>query len=582
MRFPKILTAIVCASSPVWAEGTKTDFNQHIKPILEAACVHCHCEKNDKGDLRMDTKEALIKGGENGTALVPNDPAKSPMYTLAMLAEDDDDVMPPSKEGLLTKEQLSLLKDWITQGAPWPAGVVLSQTPRVNFVKHIQPILEQNCVSCHNPDKAKGDWDLSTKDKAFTTGENAPNITAFVLSNSAVHGRAILPEDDDELMPPKKSGGPLSKADIEMLKLWIDQGAVWPDGVTLQAKEKAAAAVNTPDTLDLVKKIHAFIVATSQEKQEAEMQKYENKIPKTGAAYHMVPIRAGSYTMGSPASEAKRGDDEGPQVQVQVKPFWMGAYEVGWDEYQPFMITAVDRNKDGSPKSWKPEANISDLVSQPTTPYTEMSFGMGTSGFPAISMTHHAANKYCQWLSAQTGHYYRLPTEAEWEYAARAGSKTAYFWGDDVSQLGEYAWYFDNAPNYQYAKLGQKKPNPWGLFDIYGNVVEWCLDQYDAEGYAGWNGQTKGSALDARQFWPSKTPYPHVVRGGSYDDDPDMCRSSFRRGSEPEWKATDPQLPKSIWYHTDAKWLGFRIVRPLEIPSAEEMFKAWNNGVPKE
>ena len=81
---------------------------------------------------------------------------------------------------------------------------------------------------------------------------------------------------------------------------------------------------------------------------------------------------------------------------------------------------------------------------------------------------------------------------------------------------------------------------------------------------------------------PSKTPYPHVVRGGSYDDDPDMCRSAFRRGSEAEWKTQDPQLPKSIWYHTDAKWLGFRIIRPLEIPTPEEMFAACNNGVPKD
>jgi len=345
----------------------------------------------------------------------------------------------------------------------------------------------------------------------------------------------------------------------------------------LKAKEKKSGPVNTPDTLDLVKKIREFIIATSKEKGEGEMQKYDSKIPKTGVNYQMVPIKSGEFTMGSPASEATRGEDEGPQVKVKIKPFWMGAKEVSWDEYQPFMITAVDRNKDGSPKNWKPADKIADLVSQPTTPYTEMSFGMGTDGYPAICMTHHAANKYCQWLSAQTGHFYRLPTEAEWEYAARAGSKTAYFFGDDPAQLAEYAWIFDNAENYQYSKVGKKKPNPWGLYDIYGNVVEWCLDQYYADSY----GKVSG-VLDGSKWVPSKTPYPHVVRGGSYDDDPDMCRSAFRRGSEVEWKSQDPQLPKSIWYHTDAKWLGFRIVRPLEIPTAEEMFAAWNNGVAKE
>ncbi len=577
MRTPTILALALTTAAASAADAGKADFATQVKPILEAACIHCHSEKNSKGDLIMETKEAMIKGGEDGTALVPGDPAKSPIYSLCLLAEDDDDVMPPKKEGVLDKTQIAIIGDWIKQGAPWPEGVVLKQTTRVTFVKHVQPILEENCLSCHNPDKAKGDWDASTRATAFGSGENAPSIVAFDVAKSPIHGRTILEKDDDELMPPTKSGGPLSKEEIAILKGWVEQGAVWPDGITLKAKEKKSGPVNTPDTLDLVKKIREFIIATSKEKGEGEMQKYDSKIPKTGVNYQMVPIKSGEFTMGSPASEATRGEDEGPQVKVKIKPFWMGAKEVSWDEYQPFMITAVDRNKDGSPKNWKPADKIADLVSQPTTPYTEMSFGMGTDGYPAICMTHHAANKYCQWLSAQTGHFYRLPTEAEWEYAARAGSKTAYFFGDNPAQLAEYAWIFDNAENYQYSKVGKKKPNPWGLYDIYGNVVEWCLDQYYADSY----GKVSG-VLDGSKWVPSKTPYPHVVRGGSYDDDPDMCRSAFRRGSEVEWKSQDPQLPKSIWYHTDAKWLGFRIVRPLEIPTAEEMFAAWNNGVAKE
>ena len=577
MRTPTIIALALTTAAATAADAGKADFTTQVKPILEAACIHCHNEKSSKGDLNMQTKEAILKGGEDGTALVPGDPAKSPIYSLCILGEDDDDVMPPKKEGILDKTQIAILGDWIKQGAPWPDGVVLKQTTRVSFVKHVQPILEQNCLSCHNPDKTKGDWDASTRATAFGSGENAPSIVAFDVAKSALHGRTVLDKDDDELMPPTKSGGPLSKEEIAILKGWVEQGAVWPDGITLKAKEKQTGPVNTPDTLDLVKKIREFIIATSKVKAEGDMQKYDNKIPKTGVPYQMVPIKGGEFTMGSPPTEAKRGDDEGPQIKVKVKPFWMGAKEVSWDEYQPFMITSVDRNKDGSPKNWKPTDKLTDLVSQPTTPYTEMSFGMGTDGYPAISMTHHAANKYCQWLSAQTGHFYRLPTEAEWEYAARAGTTTAYFFGEDPAQLGEYAWIFDNAENYQYAKVGKKKPTPWGLYDIYGNVVEWCLDQYYADTYAKVSG-----VLDGSKWVPSKTPYPHVVRGGSYDDDADMCRSAFRRGSEAEWKAQDPQLPKSIWYHTDAKWLGFRLVRPLEIPSAEEMFAAWNNGVPKE
>jgi formylglycine-generating enzyme required for sulfatase activity len=210
-----------------------------------------------------------------------------------------------------------------------------------------------------------------------------------------------------------------------------------------------------------------------------------------------------------------------------------------------------------------------------------MDFGMGRNGFPAICMTQHAANKYCQWLSAQTGHFYRLPTEAEWEYAARAGTKTAYFFGDDVAQLKDYAWYFDNAPNFQYSLIGKKKPNPWGFYDILGNVCEWTLDQHSADTYKNWAADAATGQLG--NVWvKSKTPYPHTARGGHYDADPDMLRSAARNPSEPGWKQQDPQLPKSIWYLTDATWLGFRIVRPLEIPTAEEMFAAWNNGVAKE
>jgi formylglycine-generating enzyme required for sulfatase activity len=266
-------------------------------------------------------------------------------------------------------------------------------------------------------------------------------------------------------------------------------------------------------------------------------------------------------------------------VKVKVKPFWMGKCEVTWDEYGPYMVTDVGRNKDGSRQKPDPAAPITELITQPTTPYTEMSFGMGTDGYPAISMTQHAANKYCEWLSAQTGQFYRLPTEQEWEYAARAGTTTAYYWGDDPKQTKEYEWFYDNAPNFQYAKVGKKKPNPWGLYDILGNVCEWTLDQYTPDYYK----QIAALGDKAVGYYvPSKTPYPHTARGGSYDDDADKLRAAARRGSNADWKQQDPQLPKSIWYLTDAKFIGFRLVRPLEIPSAEEMFKYWNNGVEKE
>ncbi len=110
--------------------------------------------------------------------------------------------------------------------------------------------------------------------------------------------------------------------------------------------------------------------------------------------------------------------------------------------------------------------------------------------------------------------------------------------------------------------VGKKKPNPWGLYDIHGNVAEWCLDHYVADAYKQFaDGQADRRA---RSILPDAKEYPYVARGGSWDDDAELLRSR-RRGaaSNPEWSVQDPQRPQSIWWHTDATFVGFRIVRPL-------------------
>src|SRR4051795_9972580 len=172
---------------------------------------------------------------------------------------------------------------------------------------------------------------------------------------------------------------------------------------------------------------------------------YKVTIPNTTISYEMAPIPAGEFTMGSTVKP-----DEQPPHKVKLDAFWMQAHEVTWDEYRLFMFASQ-----GGETTHKDE--VVDAVSRPTKPYVEMSFGMGLNGFPAISMTQHAANKYAEWLSAKTGQFYRLPTEAEWEYACRAGTATAYSFGDDPSLLGEYAWYSKNS-NGKYEKVGTKKP----------------------------------------------------------------------------------------------------------------------------
>ncbi len=300
----------------------------------------------------------------------------------------------------------------------------------------------------------------------------------------------------------------------------------------------------------------------------AEMKNYTQPIRGTEIKFDMIAIPAGEFLIGSPEREADRGDDEGPQRKVKIDAFWMGKCEVTWNEYELWMFSLEYEDRKRLNLAPSDEDKLADAITRPTKPYTDMTFDMGREGYPAISMTQLAAKMYCHWLSAKTGHYYRLPTEAEWEYACRAGTTTAYSFGDDPDMLEDYAWYFDNSDD-GYHKVGLKKPNPWGLHDMHGNVAEWCLDQYEADAYT----RLSAEGLNPNPFVVSTKEYPQSVRGGSWDDDPELLRSAARRGSTSDWKILDPQFPKSVWYHTSAKFLGFRVVRPLNVPTAEEREK---------
>ena len=293
---------------------------------------------------------------------------------------------------------------------------------------------------------------------------------------------------------------------------------------------------------------------------EAEMKRYTETIGVTEVALDMVPIRGGRFLMGSLEKEKGCKPDEGPQHKVAIEPFWMGRCEVTWEQFN-LCAQSLDLARRKARKM-EPTARdrLCDALAKTTMPYTDLSFGMGHKDCPAVCMTQFTAKLYCKWLAARTGRCYRLPTEAEWEYACRAGTTTAYSFGDDPARLGEYAWYTGNSDD-RYHPVGTKKPNPWGLFDMHGNVAEWVLDQYQADFYG-------KSAVKSPLAVPTK-PYPCVVRGGSWDDGPAALRSAARRRSE-EWKTQDPQQPKDIYYHTDASFVGFRVVRPLRIPSEEE------------
>lgn len=294
----------------------------------------------------------------------------------------------------------------------------------------------------------------------------------------------------------------------------------------------------------------------------AEMKPYTESVPGTDVKFDMVPISGGTFTMGSAETEPGRTKDEGPQHEAVVKPFWMGATEVGWYEFEFWAFKRDIRAKqnanvdlDKQPEKEK----LADAVSRPTPPYVDMTFGYGKDNMPAICFTHHAAMEYCRWLTAKTGKIYRLPTEAEWEFAARGGSKSVYFWGDDPAKADEYAWFEGNSDKKPHP-TGEKKPNPYGLFDILGNAAEWCLDHYEPKIYASFKGQPAVQPV----VLPDAEEYPYVARGGSWMDKATALRSAARRGSDEDWSQQDPQFPKSMWWHTDARFVGFRVVRPLE------------------
>ena len=307
------------------------------------------------------------------------------------------------------------------------------------------------------------------------------------------------------------------------------------------------------------------------------MVPYETTIPGTEVKYTMVPIRGGKFMLGSPKIEVGRGTDESRQIEVTVKPFWMGKHEVTWAEFKKFMDLSKEFRQlqlHGLRKA-NPDVDV-DAVAAPSMLYDPsytFSEGEGDDQ-PAATMTHFSAKQYTKWLSLISESFYRLPTEAEWEYACRAGTTTAYYFGDDPAELKKHAWYCENANEERHA-VGQLKPNPWGLYDIYGNVAEWVLNSYSKNGYIQFK-PNKARWLD-KAFPPSS----YVARGGSFEAEHVQCRSAARVGSTKEWAMGDPNHPRSPWWYTDspATGVGFRLMRPLVEPvtlQAKNVF--WSDG----
>ncbi len=223
-------------------------------------------------------------------------------------------------------------------------------------------------------------------------------------------------------------------------------------------------------------------------------------LPEGAKPLEMVLIPAGTFTMGSPDNEQGRWSNEGPQHQVTLtRDFYLGKYEVTQAQWQAVM------------------------GSNPAIDY----YGKGDN-YPVYYMSWDDCQTFITRLNGMGLGTFSLPTEAEWEYACRAGTTTRFYWGDDLdySQIGQYEWYSGNNSPYGTKEVGLKLPNAWGLFDMSGNVVEWCGDLYSSIYYTS-NAQTDPTG-------PTEGSY-RVIRSGYWFDDGRHCRSAFRNSFLPSY-----------------------------------------------
>jgi formylglycine-generating enzyme required for sulfatase activity len=243
------------------------------------------------------------------------------------------------------------------------------------------------------------------------------------------------------------------------------------------------------------------------------------RIPGTVVEFKLVQLPPGKVTIK---------DKDGKDKEVEIKPVWIGQTEVTWDEYDVYWL-ALDVPESERKAFIAKEGGEHGGKSRPSRPYEPPDRGWGHEHSPAGSMFAKEAKKYCQWLSQKTGHKYRLPTEAEWEYACRAGAPAAVL---DKDHLKEVAWFDENGDD-QTHPVAQKKPNAWGLYDMLGNVAEWVI---------------RDDGSDA-------------VAGGSFQDEAADVQAGARAAYIPAWQRKDPQDPKGMSWLSNGGHVGFRIVR---------------------
>ncbi len=304
----------------------------------------------------------------------------------------------------------------------------------------------------------------------------------------------------------------------------------------------------------------------------ASVNKFETfteYIPNSTVSFKMIAIPGGTFKMGSPENEAFHKADEAPVKTIEVSSFFMSEIEVSWNEFLAFYGQTSGEGRSSDTEGGRARASV-DATTGPTPPYGQPDQNWGLGQRPAITMRYHAAETYCHWLSKVTGKTYRLPTEAEWEYACRGGTETPYFFagdpkkydktrfwnkvfGADTSNIASYVIYAENSQ--AKTQLPERvKPNPFGLKNMLGNVAEFCSDWYAPDAYA----QLQDGIKDPKG---PASGTEHVIRGGSFKSQASEVRCASRDYTRDEaWMKTDPQIPKSIWWYSDCNMVGFRVV----------------------
>jgi sulfatase modifying factor 1 len=433
------------------------------------------------------------------------------------------------------------------------------------------------CVECHLPPRGKGYllakgttgirdlWSKWTRDSSSFNWEERgrlENARAYAYESSCI-------KCHENLFPVKltKAGEDAhlyytqtkKTADLHCINCHLNAGH-YMEGYTHGSNKTFGSVSSIPKEI--------FSKPTKVE----EFKSFTEKIPRSTVSFKMIAIPGGSFKMGSPDSESFRKPDEGPVRDVEISPFFMAEIEVSWDEYLAFYTQTATEGRSSDTQGKRKTGNTDvDAISGATPPYgqPDQNWGMGLR--PAISTSYHAAETYCKWLSSVTGKTYRLPTEAEWEYACRAGTTTPYFFpGDpkafqksrlkarltknDTAVINSFVIYKGNSPS--RTQLPERvNSNPFDLKNMLGNVAEFCSDWYQPDAYSGY---PEGLLKDPKG---PESGAEHVIRGGSFMDMAGSLRSASRDYTRTvSWLRTDPQIPKSIWWYSDCFYVGFRVV----------------------